>query len=60
MLEKKADTGPEKDEREEASCTKKVKAHSNNEKDIEMLDIYIYIHANKTVEEGNDVNIQRW
>ena len=48
MLEKKANTGPEKDEGEEASCTKKVKAHSNNEKAMKMPDIYTYM-LNKTV-----------
>ena len=58
MLEKKANTGPEKEEDKEASCTKKVKAHSNNEKDMKMPDIYTYMLI-KLIE-GKNVNIQRW
>ena len=59
MLEKKANTGPEKDEGEEDSCTKKVKAHSNNEKAMKMPDMY-KLMLNKTVKKEENVDIQRW
>ena len=59
MLEEKANTGPGKDGRDEVSCTKKVKAHSNNEKAMKMPDIY-KLMLNKTVKKEENVDIQRW